>query len=212
MEADTLYTLIGYVGSALVVTSLAMRSILKLRLIGLAGAVTFVIYGYLIDAWPIVWTNVVIVLIHLHFLREIRKTNEYFKVLPVRTVSNYLRHFLDHFATDIKRAWPGFEYEPEEDTLTLFILRDLGSANGTFHNGQRVVNAHLHDGDLVGFSDVFAFRLVVKEGVDYVGASYVGSAEDVEAVRQEVRQAGGDQRARSVEAAAAEVGRSIPLV
>lgn len=125
MDAATLYTLIGYVGSALVVTSLAMRSILKLRLIGLAGAITFVIYGYLIDAWPIVWTNVVIVMIHLHFLREIRKTDEYFKVLPVRTVSNYLRHFLDHFAADIERAWPGFEYEPEEDTLTLFILRDL---------------------------------------------------------------------------------------
>jgi hypothetical protein len=125
MQADTLYTLVGYLGSALVVSSLAMRSILKLRLIGLAGAVTFVVYGYLIDAWPIVWTNVVIVLIHLHFLREIRKTDEYFKVLPVRTVSNYLRHFLDHFAKDIERAWPGFEYEPEEDTLTLFILRDL---------------------------------------------------------------------------------------
>lgn len=125
MEPGTLYTLIGYVGSALVVTSLAMRSILKLRLIGLAGALTFVVYGYLIGAWPIVWTNVVIVLIHLHFLREIRKTDEYFKVLAVRTVSNYLRYFLDHFAEDIERAWPGFEYEPEEDTLTLFILRDL---------------------------------------------------------------------------------------
>ncbi|MGB5303701.1 MAG: hypothetical protein WBO43_07885 [Gemmatimonadota bacterium] len=125
MEADTIYTLIGYVGSALVVASLAMRSILKLRLIGLAGAVTFVIYGYLIGAWPVVWTNVVIVFIHLHFLREIRNTDEYFKVLPVRAVSNYLSYFLDHFAADIERAWPGFEYEPEEDTLTLFILRDL---------------------------------------------------------------------------------------
>lgn len=125
MQADTIYTLIGYVGSALVVTSLAMRSILKLRLIGLAGAITFVIYGYLIGAWPIVWTNVVIVLIHLHFLREIRKTDEYFKVLPVRAVSNYLGYFLDHFAADIERAWPGFVYQPEEDTLTLFILRDL---------------------------------------------------------------------------------------
>jgi len=125
MDAATIYTLIGYIGSILVVTSLAMRSILKLRLIGLAGAITFVIYGYLIGAWPIVWTNVVIVLIHLHFLGEIRKTDEYFKALPVRAVSNYLSYFLDHFAADIERAWPGFVYQPEEDTLTLFILRDL---------------------------------------------------------------------------------------
>jgi len=125
MEATTLYTLIGYVGSALVVASLAMRSILKLRLIGLAGAITFVMYGYLIGAWPIVWTNVVIVLIHLHFLREIRRTDEYFKVLEVRRESNYLRYFLDHFAEDIEAAWPGFEFEPEDNVLTLFILRDL---------------------------------------------------------------------------------------
>lgn len=125
MEATTLYTVIGYLGSALVVTSLAMRSILKLRLIGLAGAITFVAYGYLIDAWPIVWTNVVIVLIHLHFLREIRRPDEYFKVLEVRSVSNYLRHFLDHYAEDIEAAWPGFRYRPEERPLTLFILRDL---------------------------------------------------------------------------------------
>ena len=125
MDANTVYTLIGYLGSAFVVTSLAMRSILKLRLIGLAGAVTFVVYGYLIGAWPIVWTNVVIVLIHLHFMREIRKTDEYFKVLEVRRESNYLRYFLDHFAEDIEAAWPGFEYEPEENVLTLFILRDL---------------------------------------------------------------------------------------
>lgn len=125
MDTSTIYTLIGYLGSAFVVTSLAMRSILKLRLIGLAGAVTFVIYGYLIGAWPIVWTNVVIVLIHLHFLREIRSADEYFKVLEVRAESNYLRYFLEHFAEDIERAWPGFEYEPEDDILTLFILRDL---------------------------------------------------------------------------------------
>jgi len=125
MEATTLYTLIGYLGSAFVVTSLAMRSILKLRLIGLAGAITFVVYGYLIGAWPIVWTNVVILLIHLHFLREIRRSDEYFKVLEVRSESNYLRYFLEHYADDIESAWPGFEYRPEEDTLTLFILRDL---------------------------------------------------------------------------------------
>ncbi|MEK6255617.1 MAG: hypothetical protein N2B05_13065 [Gemmatimonadales bacterium] len=125
MDTTTLYALIGYLGSGFVVTSLAMRSILKLRLIGLAGAVTFVTYGYLIDAWPIVWTNVVILLIHLHFLREIRKADEYFKVLEVRRESHYLRYFLDHFADDIENAWPGFEYHPEEDILTLFILRDL---------------------------------------------------------------------------------------
>lgn len=125
MDTPTIYSLIGYAGSVFVVTSLAMRSILKLRLIGLAGAFTFVVYGYLIGAWPIVWTNVVIVLIHAHFLREVRRPDEYFKVLEVRNESNYLRHFLDHYAEDIEAVWPGFAFRPEADVLTLFVLRDL---------------------------------------------------------------------------------------
>lgn len=125
MEATTLYTLIGYLGSALVVTSLAMRSILRLRIIGLGGAITFLVYGYLIGAWPIVWTNAVIVLIHTHFLREIQRSDEYFKVLEVRRESNYLRCFLDHYADDIQRSWPGFTFHPEDEVLVLFILRDL---------------------------------------------------------------------------------------
>ncbi len=51
--------LIGYVASALVVTSLAMTSVVRLRTISLAGSVTFVVYGLLIGSVPIVITNVV---------------------------------------------------------------------------------------------------------------------------------------------------------
>ena len=40
--------------------------------------------------------------------------------------------------------------------------RDLGSANGCFHNGARVNSARLLGGDLVGFSEVFTFRLTVE--------------------------------------------------
>ena len=76
MATSTLYLLIGYIGSALVVASLSMRSIMKLRLVGLAGAFVFILYGILIVAWPVVFTNVVIVVIHLHFLREILTAKE----------------------------------------------------------------------------------------------------------------------------------------
>jgi len=125
VDSGTLHTLIGYLGSALIVTSLAMRSILKLRWIGLAGATTFLIYGYLIGAWPIVWTNAVIIFIHLHFLSQVRRSKEYFKILEVHLDSRYLQYFLDHYAEDIDSAWPGFRYRPEDGVHALFILRDL---------------------------------------------------------------------------------------
>ena len=49
--------LVGYVASALVVASLAMTSVVRLRTISLAGSVTFVVYGVLIGSVPIIITN-----------------------------------------------------------------------------------------------------------------------------------------------------------
>jgi hypothetical protein len=125
MATSTLYLLIGYVGSALIVASLSMKSILKLRLVGLAGAFVFTTYGVLIGAWPVVVTNIVIVLIHGHFLREILTAKEYFRVLEVRQESQYLKYFLQSHSAEINSTWPGFCFEPSERQLTLFILRDL---------------------------------------------------------------------------------------
>jgi hypothetical protein len=46
MSTETIYELIGYAGSILIVISLAMSSIIKLRVINLMGAITFGVYGF----------------------------------------------------------------------------------------------------------------------------------------------------------------------
>ncbi len=61
--------IMGFVGSALIITSLAMRSMGWLRLVGLAGAVTFIMYGLSLGAWPVVATNTVTFSIHIYQLR-----------------------------------------------------------------------------------------------------------------------------------------------
>ncbi|NQV06152.1 YgjV family protein, partial [bacterium] len=57
MSAATAYEILGYAASALVVLSLAMRSILRLRIIGLVGSVAFMVYGILIGSYPVAITN-----------------------------------------------------------------------------------------------------------------------------------------------------------
>lgn len=49
--------LLGFAGSGLIIFSLTMKSIVRLRLVGLAGAVVFVSYGLWLGAWPVVATN-----------------------------------------------------------------------------------------------------------------------------------------------------------
>ena len=125
MDSSTLYEIIGYVASALIVTSLSMRSILKLRLIGLAGSIGFAVYGYLIGSWPIVMTNFIIVMIHLHFLRELLTEDEYFKVLEVEGDSRYVDTFLEFYGDAIASVFPEFAGRSHAGSLMLMSLRDL---------------------------------------------------------------------------------------
>lgn len=126
MTADTLYQIVGYIGSALVVTSLTMKSLLKLRLIGLAGAVVFSTYGLLIQAYPVAGVNIVIIFVHSVFLRELlSKKTEYFTILHVLSRSLYLQYFLDYYRDEINLSIPDFVYEPAEDQVSVFILRNM---------------------------------------------------------------------------------------
>jgi hypothetical protein len=116
--------IIGYVGSAVIITSLTMTSLLKLRVIGLVGAATFGVYGVLIGAIPVMITNVIIMGIHAFYLREIFGTKEYFTLLEVRGSSAYLRYFIDFYQDEIERRLPSFTLRDSATHLRIFILRN----------------------------------------------------------------------------------------
>lgn len=126
MNSDFIVELIGYVGSAFVVVSLTRTSILKLRLFGLAGAAFFVVYSVIIEAYPIAVVNIVIVGIHLYFLRGLlSRKSELFTTLEVRGDSRYLDYFLRFHEDDIRNYREDFRLEPREDQIRVFVLRDL---------------------------------------------------------------------------------------
>ena len=62
--------LLGFTGSALVVTGVMMRRVAWLRTFALAGSLTFIAYGTLLAAWPVVLTNVTTTGLHLYHLRS----------------------------------------------------------------------------------------------------------------------------------------------
>jgi hypothetical protein len=125
MDADLIYTLIGYAGSLLVIVSLSMTSVLKLRLVGLVGALTFLVYGVLIGATPVVVTNIVIIGIHGFYLYKAWTDREYFSVLEVLPSSRYLAEFFDFYRSDIDNFFPGFAYRPDDRDVTLLVLRNM---------------------------------------------------------------------------------------
>ena len=119
---------IGYLGSALVVVSLLMTRILRLRIIGLMGSATFLVYGALIGSIPIIITNIVIVIINATFLWRATRVTEWFDLLEVHPESRYLGEFLRFYREDILVYQPGWNGEIAETDLTLLVLRDMQPA------------------------------------------------------------------------------------
>ncbi len=119
------FEIIGYVASVLIAISLMMKSILKLRIINLVGAICFTIYGLTIKAYPIAAVNGFIILIDLYYLYEMFNTKEYFSLLEVQKDSDYLEYFLKFYSEEIKKFLPGFVYSPTARQQVFFVLRNM---------------------------------------------------------------------------------------
>ncbi|MCA9908255.1 MAG: YgjV family protein [Anaerolineae bacterium] len=117
--------LIGYIASALVIVSLVMTSVLRLRLISFVGAVAWFIYGVMLNAPPIYVTNGLIIVINVYFLFQMLRAKHYFKLLEVDRTSAYLRSFLEFYQKDIGKFFPSFKYDAEQVDLVFLVLRDL---------------------------------------------------------------------------------------
>jgi hypothetical protein len=119
---------IGYLASIAIALSMTMSSILKFRWINLAGALTFSTYGFLIGAWPVGFLNAFIALVDIYYLNSIYSKKEVFEILEVRADNRYLLRFLQFHEKDIQYFFPGFEYKPELNTVSFFVLRNMAVA------------------------------------------------------------------------------------
>jgi hypothetical protein len=157
---------IGYVGSALIVLSLTMTSVLRLRVINLVGALVFTVYGLLIDAPPVWVVNAAIVGIDVwalvRMLRPARSAAG--EVLEVGHDDPYLRHLLTDRADDIARFVPEFA-GVRSDHRALLVLRDLAPAAVVLARTLPDGTAHVDlDYAPPAYRDLASGRLLYEEG------------------------------------------------
>ena len=71
MEPKFLLELFGYVGTALVVISMMMKSINKLRILNMCGSVISATYSAICGTWPIVLMNISLIAINsFHLIHD----------------------------------------------------------------------------------------------------------------------------------------------
>lgn len=155
--------IIGYIGSILVAISLMMKSLLRLRIINLFGALFFMVYGVLLKAYPVAFLNGLIVCIDLYYLFEMWRQKDFFTFMEVKPTSDYLRTFLNFYKDDISRIIPNFAHQAEDSLVCFFILRNMVPA-GVFIAKVEGEKAHVKlDYVIPNYRDFKVARFIFEE-------------------------------------------------
>lgn len=124
MNPQTIWELVGYAASLLVLISLLMTSVVKLRIINMTGSFIFAIYALVIGSYPTAIMNFCLVAVNIYYLIRIRRTSKLFTLLPTGLEDPYFLHFLQFYQEDIHAYFPGFRPEEAQADTAWFVCCD----------------------------------------------------------------------------------------
>lgn len=116
---------LGYLASLIVLISLLMSSVLKLRWINLIGSAIFSTYGFLIGSYPVGIMNLATCTINIYYLVKIYGSKEYFKLLPTESNSTYFNYFLDFYNITSEKFENLSKLDISKCEIILFVLRNM---------------------------------------------------------------------------------------
>ncbi len=108
MNTSTWIELYGYLGSALVVISMLMASVVKLRIINAVGSLVSGSYALIIGSFPLALMNGCLLVINLYNLRKLLIQPRHYDLLPCQPGESFAQYFLERYSQDIAKYFPGF--------------------------------------------------------------------------------------------------------
>lgn len=152
-------TIFGYVGTALVLTSMLMTSVMKLRILNTIGSVISGLYAVYTGTWPVVLLNLGLVIINVVQMIRLANTKVVFRHVQTGAGDSLLAHFLDANKEEIGKYIPNYSYTPGENTQVHMVFDGMeavgvliGTAQGdTFHAELDYVTPKYRDCSIANF-------------------------------------------------------------
>ncbi len=119
MNISILLELIGYLGSLLVIVSMLMTSVVKLRIINTIGSVIFCGYALAIHSYPTAAMQLCLIVINLVNLYKLNNTKKEYSAVSLNTGDGFLSYFLNNYSNDIKKFFPDFTRADDNDKIIL---------------------------------------------------------------------------------------------
>jgi len=128
MNAKIVIELIGYIGSALVLVSMLMTSVVKLRVINLVGSIIFAAYALMIHSFPTAIMNICLAGVNIYHLRRLLSEQKQYDLIKTDPADGYISFLLGQCAEDIRRWFPQFSLGDQPADLAYLVSCDKNPA------------------------------------------------------------------------------------
>lgn len=118
--------LFGYAASLVILVSLMMSSIVKLRWINLVGAIMFSTFGFMIGSIPTGGLNAGIAVIDIYYLFVLYRERDRVAIVRTDPASELFRYFWSTNEEEIRRIFGEVAIGPDCDVF--FLLRNNNTA------------------------------------------------------------------------------------
>ncbi len=134
--------MIGYLGSALVVASMLMSSVVKLRVNNAIGNGIFAAYALMIHSYPTALMNGFPIGINVYNLLKLTQKDRSYDLVEGVHGESLLRYLLDYYREDIRTYFPYFSADSEADRAYIVccngnpagvLLESFTGTAGLFH-------------------------------------------------------------------------------
>ncbi len=111
MNTHVIIETIGYIGSALVLVSMLMTSVVRLRIINLIGSIIFAGYAIAIASYPTALMNIALAIINIYHIIKLYNEQRSYKLIASSQDDGYFSYLLDKNDEDIHYWFPEYSLE-----------------------------------------------------------------------------------------------------
>lgn len=119
----------GYLASLCLIIALLVNNDLKFRWFNTLGNVFFIVYAIILNAIPVLITNLLLLCINAYYLIKIYRKQENFDMLSFRGDEKMAQKFISFYQKDIAGYFPAFKPDALQDNFNFVVTRDLVIAN-----------------------------------------------------------------------------------
>ncbi|MBQ5660658.1 MAG: YgjV family protein [Lachnospiraceae bacterium] len=129
MNAAMMIEIYGYIGSVLVVVSMLMSSIIKLRVINILGSVISGSYALIIGSFPLVLMNSCLIIINVYNLYKLLKAEQKYDLVDSEVNDAFIGYFVSHYKEDIQKYFPNFAFENSDINKAYIVFCEGNPSN-----------------------------------------------------------------------------------